>query len=279
MTVYNQVVIVGVGLLGGSIGKALRERRLANSVVGVGRNPSTLSGAIECGAVDRTEQKVSVACRDADVLIICTPVQTIARYVNECLQHVAPGTLITDAGSTKLGICREVETAAHQSFCGSHPLAGSDKSGVRWSDGGLFNGRLTIVTPTSTTPPELVERTKLFWESLGSRTRLMSPDLHDRALASTSHVPHLLASVLAASTPDEYLSVVASGWCDTTRVAGGDPELWCQIIEENYVEVTAAFQRLGQNVQTMLQALRNRDREQLKQLLEQGKVKRDSVGN
>jgi prephenate dehydrogenase len=156
MKPFDRVVIVGVGLLGGSIGLALRERKLAKSVVGVGRSQAGLQQALELGAITEFEGELSQACAGADLTIICTPVQQVAEWVRRCQPLVSSDALITDVGSTKRTICELLSDSCHENFCGSHPLAGSDKSGVAHAHPQLFEGRLAVVTPTQRTPLELL---------------------------------------------------------------------------------------------------------------------------
>ena len=279
MAQYERVVIVGVGLLGGSIGHALRKRGLARTVVGTGRRLDTLRIALDRGAVDEIATDPEQACRQADWVVVCTPVQLIETYVLQCQRHLAPDSVITDVGSTKWRICEALRELASERFCGSHPMAGSDKSGVESADADLFLGRLTIVTPWPGMPEERVERVERFWQSLGSRTLRMPPEEHDQAVARISHLPHIVAAALAGATPDSLLPLAAAGWCDTTRVAAGGPELWRQILEENRVPVLRALEHFATSLDPWLDALRRGDGERLETLLTAGKQKRDSVGN
>lgn len=288
---YERAVIVGVGLLGGSIGMALRERQLAKLVVGVSRSQGSLEAAIERGAIDMSSPSLEEACASADLAIICTPVQTVAQHILRCASAMPDGGLITDVGSTKHSIVGAIApTTAINAFVGSHPLAGSEKSGVEFAREDLFEKRLVVVTPVSDWPPsfqpqavirqaELASRAEALWHSLGARTLRMSPTDHDCAVARTSHLPHLVASALAAATPEEVLPLAASGWCDTTRVAGGGVELWRQILEDNRAAVVDALEGFSASLQQWLDALRNNDSQQLTQLLIEGKQKRDSLGN
>lgn len=274
---FDRVVIVGVGLLGGSIGLALRDRKLARTIVGVGRR--SLDEALQMGAITDAESDLSRACENADLAIICTPVQQIAKFARVCLTSMRPGGLITDVGSTKATICEQLLKSNCDAFCGSHPLAGSDKSGVAFADARLLEGKLTIVTPTAHTPNELTERTEALWKILGSRTLRMTPTEHDMAVAKTSHLPHLVAAALAGITPAELLPLAASGWCDTTRVASGNVEMWRQIIGENRGPVLEAMHEFADSLQIWLESLERLDDAALTQLLQLGKQKRDSVGN
>lgn len=276
---FKRAVIVGVGLLGGSIGLALRARGMAGHVVGWGRRPEALQEALRLGAVDAVESDLSQACRDAELVVVCTPVQCVVAQVLSCLEVVAADGLITDVGSTKQRICHELAGRGDANFCGSHPLAGSEKSGVRFASSELFSGKMTVVTPTPQTSEELTQRTEKLWQALGSRTLRMSPQEHDCGVARTSHLPHIVAAALAAQTPDALLPLAASGWCDTTRVAAGGVELWRQILQENRLPVLDALQQFSASLETWIAALGRDDAEQIEQLLLAGKQQRDSVGN
>src|SRR5438270_9707301 len=187
---------VGVGLIGGSIGLAARERRLAQRVLGVGRQRDSLERAHRLGAIDDWSLDPVAAVAQADLAVFCMPVDQIARQVLAAAAACAAGTLLTDAGSTKAAIVADVEgrLPAGVAFVGSHPLAGSEKRGPDFADADLFEGRLTVVTRTARTDAPALERTITFWKSLGSRVQVMAPEDHDRAVAFTSHLPHLVAA-------------------------------------------------------------------------------------
>lgn len=279
MADFEKAVIVGVGLLGGSIGFALQEQKIASQVVGLGRNLDRLQKALELGAVNQIETDLTAACSGADLCVVCTPVQKIAENVLACQKHMVDDALITDVGSTKHTICSTLSASGVDTFCGSHPLAGSDRSGVTFADGKLFEGRMTVVTPVEDTPNALQQRTVKLWQGMGSRTVTMAPQDHDRALAQTSHLPHVVSSALAAGTPDELLQLVATGWEDTTRISAGNAQLWTQIIQENKASVQHALQKYSDSLQDWLAALQQDDFKKIEALLEAGKQKRDSLGS
>lgn len=276
---FNRAVIVGVGLLGGSVGLALRSRSMAKRIVGWGRRAETLQQALDVQAVDEIETDLITACLEADLVVVCTPVQFVVPQVLFCTNAIAAGGLITDVGSTKQAICTELAGPARETFCGSHPLAGSEKSGVGFALADLFVDRLTVITPSEQTPEPLAERTEKFWQALGSRTLRMTPQEHDCGVARTSHLPHIVAAALAAGTPQALLPLAASGWCDTTRVAAGGVELWQQILLENRQPVLEALQEFSASLQPWIAALSSGDAGRIEQLLQAGKQQRDSVGN
>lgn len=276
---FEKAVIVGVGLLGGSIGLALLQRKLAKGVTGVGRSEAALQRAAAVGAITQFTCNLDQACQGADLVVVCTPVQSIGEYLNRCLNgQLADGCLVTDVGSTKERICSLIPAEGHVRFCGSHPVAGSDKSGVDYASADLFQNRLAIVTPVQQTPPELADRTERFWQSLGCRTVRMSPAEHDQAIARVSHLPHLVAAALAAATDERLLPLVGAGWSDTTRIAAGNVELWHQIVEENRQPILAALSEYSASLMQWIRAIERGDAGLLVELLEAAKSKRDAVG-
>lgn len=281
MPTWNTVAIVGVGLIGGSIGLALRERKLAANVLGIGRRQASLKKAKEMGAVTTTALAIEPAVADADVVVVCTPVGEIADQALQAAMACTEKTLITDAGSTKSAIVAKVQAGLPRGkrFVGSHPLAGSEKSGVAFARADLFDGRVVVVTPTKKTNADDTQATGDFWSSLGATVLMMSPEAHDKALAGTSHVPHLIASAVAASTEKSDLPLAAGGWRDLTRIAAGDPELWTQILLENPTHVLKSLARFEKTVAAFRAALERGDRHKVLQLLTEGKSVRDALGN
>lgn len=280
MPKWKSVTIVGVGLIGGSIGKALRQRGLAEQVIGVGRRLSSLRTARRVGAVDRFRTDIASGVAEADLIVVCTPVGQIAEHVREAARHCPEGGLITDAGSSKARIVRRLQRLPRKvSFVGSHPLAGSEKTGPAHADAELFQGRVTVVTPTSRTPPGNLRRVKAFWRSLGSRVVERSPRSHDAALAATSHVPHAVATALAAATPSGQLELTGTGWRDTTRIAAGDVELWEQILRDNQAPVLKALENFEKVLASLREAIARDDPRAIRRILQSGKRNRDAVGN
>ncbi|MCC6512199.1 MAG: prephenate dehydrogenase/arogenate dehydrogenase family protein [Pirellulaceae bacterium] len=282
--IYRRAVIVGVGLLGGSIGWALRNRQLAHEVVGVGRpgKPPLLAAAMGC--IDRAESDLALAARDADLVICCAPVQQIPEHVLACSQVMNPEGFITDVGSTKLTIAQQIQQHSQRqqsniAFIGSHPLAGGTSSGPEQARADLLEGSLVLVTPDSDTPLEIIARAEKLWQSLGARTICMPPQMHDQALAQTSHLPHIVAAALAASTAQDLVPLTATGWRSTTRIASGNAKLWRQILEENRLPALQALQNFAKVLEHWLAALEKGDGDALEQLLEQGKTTRDALGS
>lgn len=278
----TNVTIVGVGLIGGSIGLALRKRGLAANVTGIGRNQSTLDKALAVGALDRATKDLVSGVADADIIVVATPVDFIADAVCEVSKSAPNAKLITDAGSTKGLICHEVDaklgSAGHR-FVGSHPLAGDHRGGPEHARADLLERKTVVLTPTPSTLDEVLEIARDFWQSLGAMVHVMSPEEHDQALASTSHLPHLVASALAKCTPQEYLPLAATGWSDTTRVAAGDAALWTQIFSQNEAAMLPAIDQLITQLQNMRAQMATGDWSQLQDTLQQAKQIRDALGN
>ena len=273
------LAIAGVGLLGGSIGAAVKQRGLFDHVIGFGRNPDRLRAAVAAGILDSFVTDPADADREWDFAIIGTPVDRIVDDVRRVAECSRPGTLITDVGSVKFSICSELENGlpAGVHFVGSHPLAGSEKRGFEVADPNLFEGRATVVTPTDSTEAADLERVKRFWESLGSRVVLMPPGDHDDALATTSHLPHVVAAALATLLTDDQRQLAATGFRDTTRIAAGDPDLWVAILMGNAESVESSFLKFEKSFGDFRDALRNRDADRLRQLLDAAKTRRDSL--
>ena len=275
------LTIVGVGLIGGSIGLAARRRCLAERVIGVGRQQATLDQARALGAIDESSLDLAEAVRRAEVAVFCTPVNLIPDQVLAAAPGCAKGTLLTDAGSTKGAIVRALDGKLPPgvSFVGSHPLAGAEKRGPEHADAGLFQDRVAVVTPTPRSDRAAVERTVAVWQALGSHAKLMSPDEHDRALAVTSHLPHLLASALAGVLPPELRELTATGFRDTTRIAAGDPSLWTAIFMQNRPALIEALGLLQGQVIDFKTALMTGDSAAIDALLARGKRSRDALGS
>jgi prephenate dehydrogenase len=287
MAEYDTVAIVGVGLIGGSVGLALRERKLARTIVGVGRRQTSLDAGRRVGAIDHGYTNLAEGVSQAQLVVICTPVDTIAERAILAAAACPAASLITDAGSTKESIVSAVDAAlasrrSGPRFVGSHPLAGDHRTGAEFARADLFDNRTVVITPTEATRPAAVTETRGFWESLGANVTTMSATDHDVALAMTSHLPHLVAVALAAATPKNLLPLAASGWRDTTRVAGGDPNLWQPIFAANRPHVLEALEQLTDSLDNIRESLELGDWENFNSILEAAaKVRRerDALGD
>ena len=279
---WPTVAIVGVGMIGGSISLALKARKLVGRVIGVGRSAASLAEAKRLHAIDEAATDIGSAVAVADLVVVATGVASIPWILDEVDAAVRPGTLLTDAGSTKARIVAAWEKrrrSRRSRFVGAHPVAGSHRRGPTAADPQLFTGRVTIVTPAAATPADDVEEVCGFWSALGSTVYTMPPRDHDRILAMTSHAPHVVAAAIAAATPAEARQFTAGGWRDTTRIAAGDPELWADILLDNAAPVAKALSRIASVTEKILGALESSDRRRLVSLLTRAKEDRDAVGS
>ena len=278
---WSSVAIVGVGLIGGSVGQALLGRRLAGRVIGIGRDPASLAEAKRCGAVTETTTDLA-AVAGADFVLVATGVAAIPALLERIDDAVRPGTAITDAGSTKGRIVAGWERHRRRRrgrFVGGHPLAGSHRRGPTAADADLFTGRVAVVTPAPATPADDVEAVAGFWSALNATVYVMPPREHDRILAATSHAPHAVAAAVAAATPAAARRFTAGGWRDTTRIAAGDPALWADILLDNAAEVQRALARVLRRAARLQEAIERRDRRAVETLLTRAKEARDAVGS
>jgi prephenate dehydrogenase len=272
--------IVGVGLIGGSIGLAARRTGRYGPILGVDRDPATLERAKSRGCIDEAETIPGVAKR-ADIIVFCTPVHQIAHQVLLAAEHCRAKTLLTDTGSTKAEIVEAVESklTKKRNYVGAHPLAGSEKNGPDNARANLFDGRTTIVAPTPRTPPAAATRATAFWEALGARVATMTPEQHDKTVAVTSHLPHLTAAVLAGLLRAEERAFAGNGFRDTTRLAAGDPDLWTAIFMQNAAHVGHAVAALQEKLDEFRQALHSGGAPTIRRLLTEAKGVRDDLGS
>ncbi len=237
----GNITLVGVGLLGGSIGLAVQRRGLATRVTGLVRRASAVDECLNLRIATDATRNVATAVRDADWIVLCSPIGQMKSLVRDLLPFVKPGVIITDVGSVKASVVDEVEplaAAAGVQFVGSHPMAGSERTGMAAARADLFEGMVCVVTPTPRTPPEAVRRVSEFWSALGSRVIHLAPDRHDDLVGRSSHLPHVAAAglanyVLSPVHPAEQGRLCAGGFRDTTRIASGSPEMWRDIAMAN----------------------------------------------
>ena len=272
--------IVGVGLIGGSIGLAARRTKQFGTILGVDHDSPSLTQAHNLGCIDEGTT-LDVAAERADVLVFCTPVDRIAELVVAAARHCRPDAILTDAGSTKVAIVAAIDTLSSPAvrFVGAHPLAGSEKHGCAAAEADLFDDHLTILTPTERTQAQAVDGSRRFWESLGCRVRLMSPEEHDRGVAVTSHLPHLLSALLAGMLPEALVELTASGFRDMTRLAAGDPAVWSAIFVQNRDNVLAALKMVQERLPKVASALTTSDATAIERLLADAKRIRDDLGD
>jgi prephenate dehydrogenase len=281
MKQWDTVAIVGVGLIGGSIGLALHKRDLAKNIVGIGRRQATLRVARQIGAADHTTIDLNKGVAEAELVIVCSPVGQIVEHVRQAAHHCPERAMLTDVGSVKQAIVEPLDSGLARGcrFLGGHPVAGSEKTGPANASPDLFEGRVAILTPTKNTRAEDFDLLEEFWESLGSVVVKMTPDEHDQALALTSHLPHIAATVLATTVPENFFRCCGSGMLDTTRVAAGDPELWRQVLSMNRDHVLTALEQYGANLAALHGAIRDNNQDEITRFLTLAKKNRDALGS
>lgn len=272
------VAIIGLGLMGGSLGLALRERRVAR-VTGYARRPDTRHLATDGGFVDVCADSPAAAVAEADIAVFCTPVLTIPALIAECRDAFRAGCVVTDVGSTKAQVQRETAKALAGSravFVGSHPMAGSEKSGLDAARADLYEGAVTAVTPGNDNAA--TDRVCRLWQAVGARVVRLEATEHDALVARTSHLPHLVASLLVSVAGRDPGAAVGPfcgpGFRDTTRVAAGSPELWHDIVKSNRDALLAELKILDTELGALTAMLEHGDYEGIKTLLAKGRALR-----
>ncbi|MBF0569385.1 MAG: prephenate dehydrogenase/arogenate dehydrogenase family protein [Candidatus Omnitrophica bacterium] len=276
-TLFRKVAILGTGLIGGSIGLALRKQGIASEVVGLGRQEASLKLAVEMGAIDEGTTDIRKAIGGADMVILAAPVKVIAEQIKDISKNLRRGCIVTDVGSTKSLVVEAAQKyfPPHVLFVGSHPLTGSEKSGIASARLDFFKGGVCILTPTDKTNRLAKDKVKHFWELLGMQVRLMDPVKHDEVLAYVSHLPHLAAFGLIRAVPDEFLQHASSGFRDTTRIAASSSQMWSEICSANYRNVLKSLDEMIRNLSDIRKAIVEQDEQTLATYFTQAKAKRE----
>ena len=285
---FKQVAIVGVGLIGGSLGMILRRKALADHVVGIGRRIENLRTAIELGAIDRYVADPKEGVRGADLVILATPVDTYERHLKEWAHCLAPGSIVSDVGSVKGTLVEQSEAAmpAGVHFVGAHPIAGKEKTGVAAGSDQLFTGARCILTPTTQTNPQALERVKQLWEETGSILLTMDPHVHDQILGAVSHLPHVAAFALMNALADlrdhqmpalDLAGHSGGGLRDTTRIAASSSEMWRDIFLWNRDNLVSFIDRYERALEELKQLIKVGDAAGIEKVLERAKHEREQL--
>jgi prephenate dehydrogenase len=287
MTVhFTQVTIVGVGLIGGSLGMILKRKGLADRVVGVGRRVENLKKAVELGAIDRYVVDPIQGVREAELVVLATPVDTYERHLKEWASCLKVGAIVTDVGSVKGPLVEQAEAAMPHGvhFVGAHPIAGKEKTGVVAGSPQLFSGARCIITPTKTTNPDALARVRALWRETGSVVLEMDPHAHDKILGAVSHLPHVAAYALVNALIDLRDGVIPSldlaghsggGLRDTTRIAASSPEMWRDIFLWNRDNIVACIEAYEQSLARLKQLIKSGDAAGIEKELERAKQERE----
>ena len=252
------LAIVGVGLIGGSIGKAAKQRGLVERIVGVEPNPKSALWAVENGVLDAVAAEVPA---EADLIALCVPSDLVAQWVITLADHPAT---IFDVGSVKSPIIKEIEVThtPPPRFVPCHPISGSEKSGPQAADGDLFDGCTVVLTPLANTASAAQQACASFWEALGASLVSMTADEHDAALAVTSHLPHLLAFAFMEQVTDQHLPLTGGGFRDFSRIAAANPDLWWRIMQLNQGALSQALEDYSNNLRALADAIESGDESQ-----------------
>lgn len=273
--IFNKVAIVGIGLIGGSLGLDIKKRKLAETVIGVSRHKESLVKAKEIGAIDIYSQRLDII-EDADFLILATPVNTIINLASQIKEFVNRDCIVTDVGSTK----EKIVACLNKSFpnyVGSHPMAGSEKRGIANARIGLFKGSVAILTPTRNSSKLAFNKLNLFWRSLGAKVTVLTPMEHDKILAFVSHLPHVTAFSLIQAVPRKYLRFCSTGLQDTTRIAASSAEIWADIFLSNRANIMDSIGKLEGNISQIKKAIKENNRLSLVKILKQAREKREDL--
>jgi len=279
MTLWNQVTIIGTGLIGGSLGLALKQAGAAQRIVGVGHRQTTLDRAVAGGAADAGTLDPAEGVRGSDLVVLATAVGLFEPLLAQAAGDLDDGALVIDVGSTKAQVVRTLTPLVPEGrfFVGCHPIAGSEKRGVDYADADLFAGATCVVTPTDDTPAEAVARTVATWEAVGMHVVQMAPAAHDRLLGEVSHLPHVAAAALVLTVTPDGEPLTGTGWTDLTRIASADPALWRDILATNTEGVVRALEAFEQSLGALRAALAAGDTATLQRLLAEAKERRDRI--
>lgn len=280
---WQKITLVGVGLLGGSLGLALKERGLAKRVEGFVRRPASVAECERYGVVDRATCDLLSAVEDAEFIVLCTPIAQMRQLAEKMLPALKPEAIVTDVGSVKGSVMTELgalvaSTGAY--FIGSHPMAGAERMGVAAARADLFADAMCIVTPTAKSPPKAVKRVEDLWRSVGARAMRLSAELHDEFVSRSSHLPHVVAAelanyVLSPAHPKEQAMLCANGFRDTTRIASGSPEMWRDIAMANRKNLARVLGVFIEDLQEFRIALEKVDLKAIEEFFEVAKHRRD----
>ena len=278
------MAILGLGLMGGSLGLALRARGFRGRLTGFARRAAVRQAALQLGAVDAAFADPAEAVREAEIVVLCVPVLAIPSLAESCAAQLASNAVLTDVGSTKTWVVRAIRTAlgaAAPQFVGSHPITGSERQGIEAATAQLYTGALVVLTPTADNPLAAVSVVEALWRRAGARVAILAPEEHDRRLARTSHLPHLVASALAATSgrdrAAEHGPFCGNGFRDSTRIAAGSPDLWLDIVRTNRPALLEEMEAFGEQWRALTDAIRREDFEAVRRLLDSGREARRSL--
>ena len=272
---FNQLGVIGCGLMGGSFALALKRAGLVKRVIGYSKSPSTTEKAKKLGVIDTTAESALLAVSGSDIVLIAVPVSATEAVFKSIRHLIEPGVLVMDVGSTKCDVvdaARRVLKERIGSFVPAHPIAGKESAGIDHADATLYNSRQVILTPLPETAPELIQKATDAWSAIGAQVLRMTPENHDAAFAAVSHLPHLLAfayfnSVARQPAGRDFLSLAGPGFRDFTRIAASDPTIWRDILIANREEVLKQTSRLRYTLEAMEVAIKSGNAQALEDMI------------
>ncbi|GAB5047460.1 prephenate dehydrogenase [Thermodesulfovibrio sp. TK110] len=278
---FKTVSIIGVGLIGGSLALALKEKNLADKIIGYGKNEERLKKAIKLGIIDSYTDSLKEVC-EAELIVLATPIGVFERITSEMAPYLKKGTVVTDVGSVKEAVVNKLERLMPQGvyFVGTHPIAGSDRTGFEHARAKLFEGSKVIITLTENTEKSVVEKVAKLWTKTGAHVTFMTPHEHDRIYAIISHLPHLVSFCLVNTVGDinkEFIKYAGSGFKDTTRIAKSSPELWADIFTMNDKNILHCLEIFVKKLDEIKQMLSKKEIEGVKKFIKKAKDLREEI--
>ncbi len=284
--IFDTISFIGVGLIGGSMARDIKAAGLARHLVGYARRQETRDEIEALGLVDQVASELADAVREADLVVLCVPVGAMGQVAGDMAPHLKPGAIITDVGSVKRQVLVDLRQSlsAANPIVGGHPLAGTEHSGPSAALTGLFRQRWCVLTPEADTSILALEKVRALWEAMGSNVEVMDAEHHDKVLAITSHLPHLIAycivhtaTGLEAQTQEEVIKFSASGFRDFTRIAASDPVMWRDIFLNNKDAVLEMLQRFSEDLTALQRSIRYGEGESLQQVFTETRAVRRSI--
>ena len=281
---FKQATIISPGLLGGSLGMAIKKKKIARKVVVWARRIENAQAAVRKKAADRYEEDISDSVKSSDLVVLCCPVEAMGTLAKQFRGALSKDAIVTDVGSVKYDVVNQLSHLIGKRACfiGSHPMAGSDRSGLNAASAGLFKGSVCLITPSPGVPRAKMHKLVKFWQAVGCRISTLSPTEHDEAVARISHLPHLVSAALvslAGKKGAEIFGVVGPGFRDMTRLAGGPPEMWSEICMANNAEIRRAIDELIEELESLRRSTANKSAVEIRSYLRRARNFREELKN
>ena len=276
---FKKIVIIGLGLMGGSLAAACRKKFPKARIIGISRNREALALAKKKKWVHEATRDVLLGAQGADLVVLCTPVDTFLPYLKAIDKVCAKGALVMDVGSVKVSVLKEAGSRCWKnlSFVGCHPMVGSHKRGIQAVNPALYQGGLVLLTLDRRTRPDGYQRAKKFWQGFTSKIVELTPEMHDRLVGEVSHLPHAIAACLVRTVSASALQVASTGFYDTTRIAAAASSIWQPIFSANWKVMLDVLNRFEKELRTFKKILQDRDPKKLVRFLDQAQKKRKKL--